>query len=324
MMRIQICENTAKRLNKFLTSEGFNLTLLSNHWDHYKKLSTIGILPNVNIVSINAGAGFDDEYELNFRRRTFYEFAAHLNRRLLHRYDAVGAFKKMWSASKPVIRLSTLEGPLTIHKAISAHYVNSIYPHLKRHDDFCYLEIGAGTGYLAVMMHRLTGGRTFIIDLPDIIPFSFLYINKAFPKADFLLPHEVSRENIASMKSGFIFLTPQQLHTIHDRSIDLAVNTASFGEMIPEQIEIYFTFLRRVLKKENLFYTTNRVEKWMSRPGVSADKNGPERGMPIRFHEYPWRSDDKDVFFYLSEFHAYIQPQNPMFSRLTKLATLDS
>ena len=158
------------------------------------------------------------------------------------------------------------------------------------------------------------------MDLPEIIPFSCLYLNKIFPNAQFLLPNEANSEAISGFTSGFVFLCPDQLELVQDQSVDFAVNTASFGEMMPHQIGEYFHFLRRVMADNGMFFTTNRVEKWMNKVGDELEKNTAESGVAIRFHEYPWSGDDEDLFFHLSEFHTVLHPENPMFTRLTRLA----
>lgn len=41
----------------------------------------------------------------------------------------------------------------------------------------------------------------------------------------------------------------------------------------------------------------------------------------MRFVDYPWRPEDRDVFFGGSEFHALVQPENPLLQRLCYLAS---
>ena len=65
---------------------------------------------------------------------------------------------------------------------------------------------------------------------------------------------------------------------LNNNTFDLAINSMSFGEMKKRDIEDYFRLLRRCMKKDNIFYCVNRVEKIMEYEGKS---------VPIRFFEYP-------------------------------------
>ena len=79
---------------------------------------------------------------------------------------------------------------------------------------------------------------------------------------------------------------------IKKNTFDLAINSMSFAEMKRGDIEEYFQLLRMVLKKQNLFYCLNRVEKIML-----YDDNK----IPIRFFEYPWLPADLDYKYEISQ-----------------------
>jgi len=161
-----------------------------------------------------------------------------------------------------------------------------------------YLEIGPGTGYLAELVRRAWRAKLIVMDLPEILPLGFLYLHTRFPDASFGLPGE-------SADADMVFLTDGE--RLPDDCADLAVNTASFGEMRPELIARYFALLRRVLRPGGVFLTVNREEKQMD-------------GVPIRFREYPWLLEDEDLLYTQSALHAAVQPQSPMLVRLCRLA----
>ena len=92
--------------------------------------------------------------------------------------------------------------------------------------------------------------------------------------------------------------------------IDLAINTMSFQEMKKIDIELYFDFLRKVVKTENLFYCVNAVEKPMIYDGET---------IPIRFFEYPWLPEDLDYKYEISPV-GQARTSNPFYVRATRLA----
>jgi hypothetical protein len=157
------------------------------------------------------------------------------------------------------------------------------------------------------------------IDLPEILPFSFLALHRAFPQSPFWLPNEIRGTPLELPDQGLVFLTTEQAPRLPDACMDLGVNTASFGEMLPEQVADYFALLRRINRPGGLFFTCNRVEKWMDREGAPVSNNVPGQGIPIRFDRYPWLPQDQDLFFGPSDFHTMVQPKNPTLQRLCRL-----
>jgi SAM-dependent methyltransferase len=289
MIRIRLAREVANRLAAFLAVD--RSAARTDHWRHYGSLNSIRIEGDCALV--DGGAGFDSEYELNFRRRSIREATMHLVRAALGRSDVHrirAAYQQLWSETAPATR--------SPHEVVAQHYMKLLgQAHVG-----AYLEIGAGTGYLAALAHQAWNASVTIIDLQEILPFGFLYLHTRFPRATFALPNERG-------PATFTFLTDGG--ALRDDSIDLAVNTASFGEMNTKTIEQYFLLIRRVLRPGGRLFTVNREEKVMD-------------GLPIRFADYPWLPGDADYFFELSRLHAAIQPQNRMLARLCRMAKLDS
>lgn len=285
MVAIELEAKVAERLNAFLRSG--STAIRSDHWSRYGGLSQIRIEGNHAVLS--AGAGFDSEYELSFRGPSLRERVGSAWRSLggtndLRRYR--DAYSALWS-EQPAEAYSP-------HQIIAQHYMRLLDSHRPQ----SYLEIGAGTGYLAALVYGKWQAPITVIDLPEILPFGFLYLHSRFPDVPFVLPHESGPAIFKFLLSG---------DSVPDNSIDLAVNTASFGEMRPEQIADYFRLLRRALKPKGLLFTVNRERKVMD-------------GVPIRFAEYPWSHHDVDLLYEPSRLHAMTQPQNPMLVRLCHLA----
>ncbi len=285
MLTVSLAPAVAERLGRFL--EQRHAAVRSDHWRHFGGLNSVRV-EGVRAV-VSAGAGFDSEYELNFRRPTLRETAGRIVRSAVGRSDfdrCRKAYESLWS-SPPAATPSP-------HAVIAQHYMRILQPYSAG----TYLEIGAGTGYLAALAREAWNAKIIVIDLPEILPLGFLYLHARFPEASFALPGEPA-------DADMVFLTEGEV--LADDGVDLAVNTASLGEMRPEIIARYFLLLRRVLRPGGLFFTVNREAKVMD-------------GVPIRFRDYPWSRDDADVLFTASPLHAITQPENPMLMRLCRLA----
>src|SRR5688572_7013342 len=305
---------------------------LTHHWAFYGRRNRIVLSPHTSSVRFTGGAGFDDFFEFNFlagstreRFRRLWKLwrGREVRRRYAQAFDATCTAGTALDSQKAI---EILGAPLTPHKQLAVYYANLIHPHLATRRDLRYLEIGAGSGYLAALMRGLRQCRVTIVDLPEIIPFSYLYLSRIFPEMSVRLPHEVRRGGKFPVDVDLVFLTPDKIELIPDQSVDLAANTASFGEMLPQQIARYFGLLRRALTRDGLFFTANRVEKLMSPAATGSGDESPAQSIGVRFADYPWQPNDEDIFFGPSQYHTLIQlphpyPQHPFMQRLCRLAS---
>lgn len=322
MLKLKLAPTASRRLAGFLGCNPAPATR-SQHWQHFSSLNRIAVDSTTSTVTIHAGAGFDSSYELNFRRPTLYETAVQLwlsIRGINPDSRFSRTFSRLWP-DEPVVNVrsaaESLRPPLTAHKYLAAHYANLILPALPATTNTSYVEIGPGSGYLAALIHHHRPGRLILIDLPEMLPYSFMLLHRLFPETPFMLPNEFDGGTIQLPESGFVFLTPDQAACLPEHCMDIGVNTASFGEMLPDLVAQYFALLRRISKPGSLFFTCNRVEKWMDDP----DRPTAEGGRYcLRFEDYPWSPLDRDVFYARSAFHDLVQPENPMMHRLCHLA----
>jgi len=177
------------------------------------------------------------------------------------------------------------------------HHLHSIAPFLS--DDITSgrqrlvaLEIGPGTGLLALALRQLIPNSTLVlVDLPEILPFSSVLLSLAFPQARFLMLGENDPRPFDMERYDFICLTPAAANELSGESIDLALNTDSMQEMEAETIHAYFAFMRRVLRGPHLFYSSNRLEKWIG-------------GRATRLEDYPYGPRDRHHF---SRVNAFMQ-----------------
>ena len=146
--------------------------------------------------------------------------------------------------------------------------------------------------------------------MPQNIPFCFLNIITNFPNSTYLLPNEINNE-YQKIDAEFVFLDTESTKLLPNNFFDVAVNTASLGEMNHEEIKKYFTCLRSCLKKNNVFLNINRVEKT-----IINDSNLEY----LRFSEYPWNKDDKDFKYEISNINVG-RNMNNAFIKVTNLYT---
>ena len=246
------------------------------------------------------------------------------------------AFAAIWNRVKAPItaaELSQEQKSLSLAKIKSCNFFNELFPMIQHlglgGEGSTYLEIGAGSCYLVgLLKERMPKCRCYIVDLPSTIPFGFVHLSSVFPEARIALPHTVEAEDDhAALDAEIVFLTPDQAGLIPTGSVSIGCNTDSFMEMMPEVVAGYFQLLRRVLKKDNLFYCSNRAEKRMHPPEGEVrtmnygNPNVIEEAVPVRFHEYPWKAEDEDYFFYESEFHRLAGFTHTFFVKATRLRT---
>jgi len=192
---------------------------------------------------------------------------------------------------------------------IKAYYFLNIlhaYVNIKR--PLTILEIGGGNGNLLTLLKGSSNNSTIIdVDLPETLSHAIPFIYDLFPNENILLPHEANDNSLQNLeKYSFVFLTPKQINLIKSRSIDLAINIASFQEMKQVEINKYFELINRCSKHNSYFFCSNRVEKYPN--SFSHDDEITE---PVNhFFNYPWNPSNKIILFEIS--------------RLSRLVNLDS
>ncbi|MDC0575538.1 putative sugar O-methyltransferase [Nitrosomonadaceae bacterium] len=103
-------------------------------------------------------------------------------------------------------------------------------------------EIGAGWGGFAYQFKTLCPNTTYVImDLPEVILFSAVYLKTLFPDARVLMYGDVPNKQLFSewQKHDFIFLPHSYLDEFSPPRIDLTVNMVSFQEMTDRQVDAY-------------------------------------------------------------------------------------
>ena len=116
------------------------------------------------------------------------------------------------------------------------------------------LEIGAGWGGFGYQFKTLFPNSTYIIvDLPQTMLFSGVYLKTLFPQAKIGFAGEITGDISAY---DFVFVPHYQFEQTQLPPLDLAINMISFQEMTTEQVEGYVRQLHTIGTKS--LYSLNR------------------------------------------------------------------
>ena len=129
---------------------------------------------------------------------------------------------------------------------------------LRLTEDLCHsveerasvLELGAGYGRFAyVLLHAQPATRYTIVDIPPALYVSQRYLTDVLPgRRVFRFRPFADHASVADEMAAadLVFLEPQQLELLPDRSFDLGVTISTLHEMRPEQISHYIRELDRL------------------------------------------------------------------------------
>jgi putative sugar O-methyltransferase len=115
------------------------------------------------------------------------------------------------------------------------------------------LELGPGYGRTAYVFLTLQPGcRYILVDIPPALYVAQRYLSSVFPNRKVF--EFRSFAHFAAVRDEFenadiIFLTPNQLELLPDKSVDLFVNISSLHEMRMDQIRYYFREIERLTRR---------------------------------------------------------------------------
>ena len=124
---------------------------------------------------------------------------------------------------------------------------------------FSVFELGAGCGHLACTFKLLAPHCSYVIvDLPETLFFSYLFLRLNFPKAKFLYVTDKNQIKPGDLeKADFTFIPTLLSNVVVGHPFHLFINTASLGEMPNSVIRHWMDFLQNHLKVRFIF-TLNR------------------------------------------------------------------
>ena len=123
------------------------------------------------------------------------------------------------------------------------------------------LEIGGGFGGLAYHLKKLVPqARHIIIDLPESLVFSAIYLSTFFPDQHNVVATTPGLITKDLDRPGFTFVANYFCHHFQECGIrvDLAINTLSMSEMAASQVRTYCALIRKCLAPEGSFFEQNQ------------------------------------------------------------------
>lgn len=172
--------------------------------------------------------------------------------------------------------------------------------------DLSVLEVGAGTGNMAIMLWKLgLVKRYVIVDLPEMLLYSSRTIRHFLPDAPFHFAHRHPDGTLKIPDEGFLFVPNRDFARLPDDAFDLCINIGSFQEMSRSQVYGYLELFQRSSKAGGHILTLNRrktVGDWDNNP--LAYPYGPNeilRWEPDPFLFMALRVDRMDPFYLRTE-----------------------
>jgi hypothetical protein len=118
------------------------------------------------------------------------------------------------------------------------------------------LEIGSGFGGLAYFIKKIIpNSHIILIDLPESLIFSNIYLKTIFPKENHNLLDSENQK--ISIRKGFTYISNYNVPMLKFKNIDLAINTLSFAEMEISQVISYCELIKKSLSKNGLLFEQN-------------------------------------------------------------------
>lgn len=241
-------------------------------------------------IKIFSGALKAPRHDLLKRKHTiFYNILTNLLWSYVEKNDTEGHLKRLHEP---------LEGnPLEVirdGRLISQDLANSLieyeailHPDLDRREVRTILELGPGYGRTAYVFLTLQPGcRYILVDIPPALYVAQRYLTALFPERKVFGFRPI--DNFEDVQEEFanadiIFLTPNQLELLPDKSVDLFINISSLHEMRMDQVRYYFGEIERLTRK--YFY----FKQWK-------ETTVPFENETIREADYPVR-DEWDLVY---------------------------
>jgi putative sugar O-methyltransferase len=118
------------------------------------------------------------------------------------------------------------------------------------------MEVGSGFGGLAYFLKKiLPNSKIILIDIPESLVFSYIYLATLFPKEEHCLMNMFNQT--FSNNIGFTYVANYNISTLMFKDIDLAINTLSFAEMETTQVLEYCELIKQSLTEEGVLFEQN-------------------------------------------------------------------
>jgi len=161
-------------------------------------------------------------------------------------------------------------------------YKAILHPEVDRREVRTILELGPGYGRTAYVFLSLQPScRYILVDIPPALYVAQRYLSTVFPDRRTFQFRPI--DNFEEIREEFedasiVFMTPNQLDLLPDRSVDLFLNISSLHEMRMDQIRFYFNEIERLTRR--YFY----FKQWQ-------ETTVPFENETIRESDYPVRDN---------------------------------
>lgn len=174
-----------------------------------------------------------------------------------------------------------------------------------------FLEVGAGSGAMAIMLYRMGVVRRFtIIDLPEMLAFAAYEFERHLPGVP------IHFGPTGGPDEGFTMVKPTEVDAI-DASVDFSMNFISFAEMEKRWVDLYFSTIYRLSRPGAVHYNVNRTHQNLHQSDGSHYYSHPLL--------YPYQADD-DLLMWDSDplqdvCRSWLlkRPRNPAYARAAML-----
>jgi len=262
---------------------------VSSHWSRCLELLKIETGAGGRVLSVSTkDAGLD-----TFTRKGFAASVFDACSMLCHWLSLPGKIGILKLSARALTVCRAMKRPFTFDVFRQLYCLSEILRNLSpeiKSRRLSALMIGDGYGILsAVLKSAMPQSTLVLVDLGKVLFLQAYLCQRAHPEMTHRLFNEAGRLETAD----FVYCPAEKLESLTDFRFNLAVNIVSMHEMSFPVISGYFDFLRRTMKRSNLFYCCNREFKELA------------GGEKTDFKDYPWSSDDRIIFDGACPWHRY-------------------
>ena len=173
----------------------------------------------------------------------------------MHKNDPEGLLQKLVEPTEGNPPTVISEGRLISQDLANSllEYRAILHPELDRREVRTIMELGPGYGRTAYVFLALQPAcRYILVDIPPALYVAQRYLTALFPERR-VFPFrpfdefETVRDEFED--ASIVFLTPNQLEALPDKSVDLFLNISSLHEMRMDQIRYYFGQIERLTRR---------------------------------------------------------------------------
>jgi putative sugar O-methyltransferase len=207
-------------------------------------------------IAIVASAVCSPRHDLMKRRHTiYYNMLTNLLWAYVEKNDANGLLDRLSEPKEGNPPQVMRNGRLISQDLANSllEYEAILHPELDQQEVRTILELGPGYGRTAYVFLTLQPGcRYILVDIPPALYVAQRYLSSVFGERnifEFRPFHDFAAVKREFEDAEVIFLTPNQIELLPDKSVDLFINISSLHEMRMDQIRYYFQEIERLTRR---------------------------------------------------------------------------